>query len=137
MRYKSKNLPIQAHIYRSTSKKWFATVFRSIKGQNWSISDQKNIAIFSYYRNIAIFPNGAIYCNHDKSRYKTLTLVSQVILVLQFWSPLANIWISYKFGHQMVPFSYLANLATRWRHLHWLQIWSPGGVICTDWKFGH
>ena len=55
MRYKSKNLPIQAHLYRSQLTKLFATVLRSIKSQNWSISDTKNnVKISQYFLNITI-----------------------------------------------------------------------------------
>merc|ERR1712051_864915 len=45
--------------------------------------------------------------------------------------------ISSKFGHQMAPLALVANLATRWHHLHQLQIWSPSGTTCFGSKFGH
>ena len=44
---------------------------------------------------------------------------------------------NYKFGHQMAPLTLVVNLATRWRHLHWLQIWPPDGATCMSYKFGH
>ena len=34
------------------------------------------------------------------------------------------------FGHQVAPFELVPNLATRWRHFHWLQIWPPDGATC-------
>ena len=37
---------------------------------------------------------------------------------LQFWPPDGATCISCKFGHQLAPFELVANLATRWRHLH-------------------
>ena len=49
-------------------------------------------------------------------------------------APLAN---SCKFGHQMAPFTLVPNLATRWRHLHWLQIWPPDDTTCNGYKFAH
>ena len=45
-----------------------------MKGQNWPLSCTENITIFSEYCNMAIFPNDAIYCIRDISRYKTLIL---------------------------------------------------------------
>ena len=30
----------------------------------------------------------------------------------------------------MAPLALVANLATRWRHLHWFQSWPPGSVTC-------
>ena len=43
--------------------------------------------------------------------------------------------ISCKIGHHL---HYLvANLATRWHHLHWFQIWPPDGATCISCKFGH
>merc|ERR1711894_543884 len=57
--------------------------------------------------------------------------------------------ISFKFGHlmaslalvtnlaQMAPLVIVANLATRWCHLHCLQIWPPDGTTCIDSKVGH
>ena len=30
----------------------------------------------------------------------------------------------------MVPLALVANLATRWHHLHWFQSWPPGNVTC-------
>ena len=50
-------------------------------------------------------------------------------------------WI--KFGNNMAPLTFVmplalvANLATRWCHLHWLQIWPPDGPTCMSYKFGH
>ena len=35
---------------------------------------------------------------------------------------------SFFISHKLVPLALDANLASRWRHLHWLQIWSPGGA---------
>ena len=37
----------------------------------------------------------------------------------------------------MAPLVLVPNLATRWRHLHWLQIWPPDGATCIRCKFGH
>ena len=37
----------------------------------------------------------------------------------------------------MAPLALVANLATRWRHLHYLQIWPPDGATCISCKFGH
>ena len=37
----------------------------------------------------------------------------------------------------MAPLTLVANLATRWRHLHWLRIWPPDGTTCIDSKVGH
>ena len=37
----------------------------------------------------------------------------------------------------MAPFALVANLATRWRHLHKLQICPPDGATCISCKFGH
>ena len=37
----------------------------------------------------------------------------------------------------MAPLALVANLATRWRHLHKLQIWPPDGATCISCKFGH
>ena len=44
-------------------------------------------------------------------------------------------WI--KLGNNMAPHTLVANLATRWRHLHKLQIWPPDGATCISYKFGH
>ena len=44
-------------------------------------------------------------------------------------------WI--KLGNNMAPLTLVANLATRWRHLHYLQIWPPDGATCVSCKFGH
>ena len=44
--------------------------------------------------------------------------------------------ISCKFGHQMAQLVLVANLATRWRHMHRLQIWPPHGATCMSCKFG-
>ena len=33
-----------------------------------------------------------------------------------------------KFGNNMAPLAFVANLTTRWRHLHKLQIWPPDGT---------
>ena len=41
------------------------------------------------------------------------------------------------FGHQIAPFALVAYLATRWRHLYYLQIWPPDGATCISWQFGH
>ena len=40
---------------------------------------------------------------------------------------------SFKFGHQMAPLELVANMATRWRHLHKLQSWPPDGATCISW----
>ena len=45
--------------------------------------------------------------------------------------------ISYKFGHQIAPLALVANLATRWHHLHELKYWPPDGATCISYKFGH
>ena len=45
-----------------------------------------------------------------------------------------HIHISFKFGHQLVPLTYLA---TKWHHLHELQSWPPDGVTCISYKVGH
>ena len=37
----------------------------------------------------------------------------------------------------MAPLALVPNLATRWRHLHWLQIWPPDGPTCISYKFSH
>ena len=37
----------------------------------------------------------------------------------------------------MAPLTLVANLATRWCHLHCLQIWPPDGTTCIDSKVGH
>ena len=37
----------------------------------------------------------------------------------------------------MAPFALVANLTTRWRHLHKLQIWPPDGTTCISSKFVH
>ena len=42
-----------------------------------------------------------------------------------------------KFGQHMAPLTLVANLATRWRHLHWLRIWPPDGTTCINSKVGH
>ena len=52
----------------------------------------------------------------------------------QTWQQHGITNISCKFGHQMAPLALVANMATRWRHLHYLQIWPPDGVTC---KYGH
>ena len=44
-------------------------------------------------------------------------------------------WI--KFSNNMAPLALIANLATRWRHLQYLQIWPPDGTTCMSCKFGH
>ena len=36
----------------------------------------------------------------------------------------------------MAQFALVANVATRWYHLHWLQIWPPDGTTCIGYKFG-
>ena len=40
-------------------------------------------------------------------------------------------------GNNMAQFALVANLATGWHHLHWLQIWPPEGATCISSKFGH
>ena len=42
-----------------------------------------------------------------------------------------------KFSNNITPLALVTNLATRWRHLHWLQIWLPDGATCIGCKFGH
>ena len=42
-----------------------------------------------------------------------------------------------KFGHHMATLALVANLATRWRHLHKLQIWPLDGTTCISCKFAH
>ena len=37
----------------------------------------------------------------------------------------------------MAPLTIITNLATIWRHLHWLWIWPPDGTTCIDSNFGH
>ena len=37
----------------------------------------------------------------------------------------------------MAPLTLVANLATRWCHLHCLQIWPPDGTTCISCQFGH
>ena len=37
----------------------------------------------------------------------------------------------------MAPLTLVANLATRWRHLHKFQFWPPDGATCIGCKFGH
>ena len=44
-------------------------------------------------------------------------------------------WI--KFGNKMAPLTLVANLATRWCHLHQLQIWPPDSATCISCKFCH
>ena len=44
-------------------------------------------------------------------------------------------WI--KLGINMAPLTLVANLATRWRHLHKLQIWPSDGTTYNNRKFGH
>ena len=56
---------------------------------------------------------------------------------MQIWPPDGATCISCKFDHQMAPLALVANLATRWRHLHWLQIWPPDGATCISSKVGH
>ena len=34
----------------------------------------------------------------------------------------------------MAPLALVANFATRWHHLHWLQIWPPDGTTCITCK---
>ena len=46
------------------------------------------------------------------------------------WSPSGATWISCKYNHQETPFVLIANLATRWHHLHPLEIWLPVGTTC-------
>ena len=43
-------------------------------------------------------------------------------------------WI--ELGNNMVPLTIVANLATRWRHLHYLQIWPTDSAIYINCKFG-
>ena len=43
--------------------------------------------------------------------------------------------ISCKFGNQMALLVLVANLTTRWHHLHKLQIWLPDGATCISYKF--
>jgi len=37
----------------------------------------------------------------------------------------------------MAPLALVANLATRWRHLHYFQIWPPHGATYISCKFSH
>ena len=37
----------------------------------------------------------------------------------------------------MAPLALVANMATRWHHLHELQIWPPDGATCISRKFAH
>ena len=53
------------------------------------------------------------------------------------WQQYGTTYISCKFGHQMAPLALVANMATRWRHLHRLQIWAPDGDTCIICQFGH
>ena len=41
------------------------------------------------------------------------------------------------FGNNMARLALVAHLATRWRHLHYLQIWPPDGTTCIIRKFDH
>ena len=45
--------------------------------------------------------------------------------------------ISCKFGNQMVPLVLVANLTTRWHHLHQLQICPPDGTTCISCTIDH
>ena len=40
-------------------------------------------------------------------------------------------------GNNMASLTLVANLVTRWRHLHKLQIWPPDGATFISCKFGH
>ena len=44
-------------------------------------------------------------------------------------------WI--ELGNKIAPLTLVAYLATRWRHLHYLQIWPTDGAIYISCKFGH
>ena len=44
-------------------------------------------------------------------------------------------WI--ELGKKIAPLTLVAYLATRWRHLHYLQIWPTVGAINISCKFGH
>ena len=44
-------------------------------------------------------------------------------------------WI--ELGNKIAPLTSVAYLATRWRHLHYLQIWPPAGATYVSCKFGH
>ena len=56
---------------------------------------------------------------------------------MRIWPPDGATCITCKYGQQMAPFTLVANLASRWRHLHKLQIWPPDGTTCIDSKVGH
>ena len=43
-------------------------------------------------------------------------------------------WI--ELGNKIAPLTLVAYLATRWRHLHYLQIWPTDGAIYISCKFG-
>ena len=45
--------------------------------------------------------------------------------------------ISCKFGNQMLPLVLVANLTTRWHHLHQLQICPPDGTTCISCTIDH
>ena len=61
----------------------------------------------------------------------------ETFALLQIWPPDGVTCITYNICHQMAPFALVANLTTRWRHLHRLQIWPPDGGTCISCKFGH
>ena len=46
------------------------------------------------------------------------------------WQQHGTTCIRCKFDHQITPLALVANLATRWRHLHCIQRWPPDCVTC-------
>ena len=69
--------------------------------------------------------------------YKLGTILSSNEVVLLAWPRDGTTCISCKFGDQMAPLALVANLTTRWCHLHYLQIWPPDGATCITCKFDH
>ena len=45
--------------------------------------------------------------------------------------------IAYNIGHHVAPLALVANLVTRWHHLHKMQIWPTGRASCINCKFCH
>ena len=56
---------------------------------------------------------------------------------MKIWPPGGASCINCKIGQLLATFAVVANLATRWRHLHQLKIWSPGGTNSISSKFGY
>ena len=100
-----------------------------------------NFLNFDYFQNFAHFQNFCPFSEflpiirifaHFQNVYKLWPILKILTNFQKCW-PVT--WI--KSSNNKAPLASVANLPTRWRHLHKLKIWPSDGVTCISCNFGH